>query len=451
MNRIAEVPVDVRLGRVYEHGWQSWSPSAAYPVTATGERPRVRPDVMQTMCWRPGRSGPARGFQGEGLLAVDPGDGTPVRLFAARDGRTGVPSIRALLDGDRLVIEADGSDADGIEADGGVEEIRHTGTIESALAGWADAFAARAGMPAPRAAPTVWCSWYHYFGGVTAGDVIENVAAIADRELPVDVVQIDDGWQAEIGDWLDYSGPFAGLPALAGRIRDAGHRCGVWVAPFLAGERSALARDHPGWLMGDAGWNWHQGLRALDVTHPGAEAYLREVFTRLRELGFDYFKLDFLYAGALDGPRFADVPGLAAYRHGLDVIREATGSGAYLLGCGAPILPSAGLVDAMRVGPDVGLTTQPPSGDMSRPSQRAAATTTIARAWQHGRFWVNDPDCLVARPAMEDREEWARTVERFGGLRASSDRVLDLDEWGLETTRRLLATTPPPSPFKPAG
>jgi len=29
-------------------------------------------------------------------------------------------------------------------------------------------------------------------------------------------------------------------------------------------------------------------------------------------------------------------------------------------------------------------------------------------------------------------------VERFGGLRGSSDRLASLDEWGLETTRRLL-------------
>ncbi|MFI0444005.1 glycoside hydrolase family 36 protein [Actinomadura sp. 6N118] len=438
MNRIAEVPVDADRGRVYEHGWQSWSPSATYPVTATGERPRVRPGIMQTMCWRPGRPGPARGFQGEGLLAVDPGDGSPVRLYAARDGRTEIPSIRAVLHGDRLAIDANGD----------VEEIRHAGTVESALAGWADTFA---WGNVPRRAPTVWCSWYHYFGGVTAADVIENVAAIADRGLPVDVVQIDDGWQAGIGDWLAQSAPFAELPALAARIRDAGHRCGVWVAPFLAGERSMLARDHPEWLMGDAGRNWDQGLRALDVTHPGAEAYLREVFTRLRALGFDYFKVDFLYAGALDGPRCTDIPGPAAYRHGLDVIREAIGPDAYLLGCGAPILPSVGLVDAMRVGPDIGLTVRPPSGDMSRPSQHAAAATTVARAWQHGRFWVNDPDCLVARPAMEEREAWARTVERFGGLRASSDRILDLDAWGLETTRRLLTGPPPPTPFTPTG
>jgi alpha-galactosidase len=35
------------------------------------------------------------------------------------------------------------------------------------------------------------------------------------------------------------------------------------------------------------------------VTHPGAEAYLREVFRTMRELGIDFCKTDFVYAGAV--------------------------------------------------------------------------------------------------------------------------------------------------------
>jgi hypothetical protein len=33
------------------------------------------------------------------------------------------------------------------------------------------------------------------------------------------------------------------------------------------------------------------------------------------------------------------------------------------------------------------------------------------------------------------------------GLRASSDRITALDDWGLATTRRLLSQVPPPTPF----
>lgn len=48
---------------------------------------------------------------------------------------------------------------------------------------------------------------------------------------------------------------------------------------------------------------------------------------------------------------------------------------------------------------------------------------------------------------MERREEWAAHVERYGGLRGSSDRLAYLDDPGLETTRRVLSTVPPPTPF----
>jgi alpha-galactosidase len=101
----------------------------------------------------------------------------------------------------------------------------------------------------------------------------------------------------------------------------------------------------------------------------------------------------------------------------------------------------------MRVSADVAPTYLPWDGDLSQPSVWGASLSTEGRAWQHGRFWVNDPDCIVARPQIERREDWAGVVDHFGGLRASSDRIAALDPWGMETTRRLLTDVPPPVPF----
>lgn len=420
-----ELTVHPDRARVYEHGWQSWSPSTTYPVTATSARPVA--DWRRVGSYRPGEAVPETGFQGEGVLALDPGDGSPVTLWGAA-GTPGspVPSIRATLAGRRLKICSDAA------------VVRLTGpSLSTVLGQFADEYAGQTAPP--RVAPTVWCSWYHYFTEVTEADMVENLAALAEHDLPVDVVQLDDGWQTEVGDWLTLSGRFSSLPELVARIRGEGRRAGIWVAPFLATARSSVVRDHPEWTYADAGQNWGSPLRALDPAHPGVQAYLRQVFESLRGMGFDYFKLDFLYAGAL-----AD---LAAYRSGLELIRDAIGPDAYLLGCGAPILPSVGLFDAMRVSPDVAPHYEPTDGDLSQPGQRAAALSTVGRAWQHGRFWVNDSDCLVARPAVERREEWAAVVERYGGLRSASDRIADLDEWGLQTTRRLLGSAPPPVPF----
>ena len=147
-NSVDEVAVDAGTARVYEHGWQSWSPTHTYPVTETSHRPVRRPS--QIMSYRPGKPAPADGFQGEGLLAVDPGGRGPARLYATTDGQAEVPSIRASFVDDRVMVSADGQ----------VETFTGS-SIGKLLAEWGDTYAARVGMGHLRAAPTAWCSWYH--------------------------------------------------------------------------------------------------------------------------------------------------------------------------------------------------------------------------------------------------------------------------------------------------
>jgi alpha-galactosidase len=425
-----EIPLDPTRALVYEHGRQSWSPTSAYRIDQRPFRPVS--DARRIGNYHPERTAPHEVFWGEGLLAVDPGTGDGVHVFAAPSAAGPIPSVRAEVIADRVVVTAEG----------GVDHVVVEGVdLDRALASWADGFAAGAGVGPLTPPPTAWCSWYHYFQQVTQDDVEENLDAIEGLDLPIDVVQIDDGYQAEIGDWLTLSDRFPSLQDAVDRIRRCGRRAGIWVAPFLLGTRSAVLARHPDWVIGgaDPGHGWDQALAALDVTHPAAEAWLREVFGSLRALGIDYFKIDFVYAGAMDGRRSdPSVTGVEAYRHGLRVIREAIGPDAFLLGCGAPILPSVGLVDAMRVGPDIAHHFEPLDGDLSQPSQRAAAQNSRWRAWQQGRFWVNDADCLVAGRHVEQREAWADVVEGYSGLRSSSDRLRGLDDWGLATTRRLL-------------
>jgi alpha-galactosidase len=384
------------------------------------------------MGYRPGRPPPPSGFQGEGLLALSPGEGAPTLVWSAPEPLDRVPSIRAGVVDGHLAVTADGD----------VVESAYPGEgTEAALGRWAEHWARRLGVGALRSLPAVWCSWYHYFNQVAEPDVLENMRAIDELGLDVGVIQIDDGHQAEIGDWLERSPRFPRpLAELAERVHATGRRAGLWVAPLIASPHSRLATEHPEWVVDGAyaGHNWGVDLRAVDVTHPGAAEWLQQVFRQFREWGFDYFKLDFMYAGALEGRRHGQAAGVAAYREALRLIREAAGPDALLIGSGAPMLPSVGMVDAMRVGPDIALYYEPSDGDMSAPSQLSAVLAGRARAFQQGRFWVNDPDCLLTRPELDRREEWAEHVERFGGLRASSDRLVKLDQWGVETTRRLL-------------
>jgi alpha-galactosidase len=455
MEEIADIPVDPARARIYAEGWQSWSEAGIRAVTDPPP-PVSRPDSLAIDCqYR--RAAPAGVFEGSGVLAVDPGDGSPVRVFGAPPGLPeGVPVIRAALHDRVLSVTADTpnvrqrSSAAHATSDA-AERPPVTDGIPGALAAWADEFA---GGPAVgergvtrRPVPPVWCSWYQYFERATEDDILRNVDAMAGLDLPVEIVQIDDGYQACTGDWLLPSGKYADLPGTIGRIRAAGRRAGIWIAPWLVGLSSRLYADHPDWVVREPGsgspgepvWAGNvvrDDCAALDLTNPDAARYLRDVMETMRGWGVDYFKIDFCYAGAYDGVRHSPVPGVAAYRDGLRLIRAAIGPDALLVGCGAPLLPAVGFVDAMRIGPDIAATYEPAElrSHPTTPSQRNAARNVIARAWQHGRFWVNDPDCLMLRPGVERRADWAAVVRDYGGLRASSDGLDQLDAWGLETT-----------------
>ncbi len=437
MQLVDEFAVQRDTARVFEHGWQSWSPSTTYSLTDRPWRPQN--DRNRLLCYRP-EADPRRDvFWGEGLLAVDPGDETGIRIYSAADAKSSVPSIRAEVFESTIVVAADGritARTDTAATD-----------IDSALARWADGFAIAAGVKRMRRSPSIWCSWYNYFTGVTEADMLENIDAIHRLDLPVDVIQLDDGYQTAHGDWLTPTDRFSSIAGIADRIKATGRRAGIWLAPFLVFPDSELARDHPDWIVGGAtapihaGHNWGRDLLALDTTHPAAMDWIAEVFATMHRWGYDFFKVDFVYAAAIPGGRYDDVPPLHAYRQGMRTIREAIGD-SYLLGCGAPILPSVGLVDAMRVSPDTHLHYEPWDGDRSQPALASAMMTGRGRAFTQGRFWINDPDCLLARPDVERREEWAEHIRRYGGLRGSSDRIADLDEWGLETTRTLLSESP---------
>jgi alpha-galactosidase len=397
-------------GLAYAEGWQTWSPVGLYrPNETTPPAPDERTQLVEL---RPDKPVPDGVIQAEGVLAIAPADG-PARAWFSPEPSREVATLRLAAVRDRLELSADGP----------VEEVSGS-DMKDALAAVGD----RLSIGQVRFIPRGWCSWYFYFKYVTEADVIENAEAARRFALPIEIVQVDDGYEADIGDWLEVRPQFGSLERLADRISTAGMRPGVWIAPFMVSPTSTLAARHPDWLVRDAaaGLHWGKQMRILDVTHPAAAGYLRTVFQTLAGWGFSYYKLDFLYAAA--------IPGLDRYREGMLLIRQAVGADAIILIGGAPLLPSIGLCDAMRIGPDVLPEIPNPQLDLDN-----AVRITRLRSWMNGRLWVNDPDCLVARPEIQDRETWASHLQGYGGLRFSSDRLAALDARGLQLTRRFLA------------
>jgi alpha-galactosidase len=292
--------------------------------------------------------------------------------------------------------------------------------------------------------PVGWSSWYQYFTELKSADVEKNLR-IARGTFPFEVFQIDDGYEADIGDWLTVKDGFGGLPETARLIRDHGYQPGLWTAPFSASESSALFERHPEWMVSDIGLpkfcfrGWKKNIFALDTTNPGVQNWLYETFSELRRIGFDYHKIDFVFSAAMEGVRTRRMTPIQAYRQGLAVIRQAVGKG-FILGCGAPLLPSIGFVDGMRVGEDTA-----PFWDSNRTSLQGvnayhALKNSILRSFMHKKWWLNDPDCLLLRRrdnelTDNEKELYARTAGALDAMIIESDDLELVDAWG----RSLLA------------
>jgi alpha-galactosidase len=187
----------------------------------------------------------------------------------------------------------------------------------------------------PSSVKSGWCSWYYFFTQVQEQDFLANLDTIAraHAELPFQVVQLDDGYQSDVGDWLSINVKFPhGLAWLAEQVKAHGLAPGLWIAPFIVKPTAQLESDHPEWLLKDrrgrpvsSGYNWWQWTHALDVSQPGAQEYVRQVIdTAVHEWGFPYLKLDFLYAAAMPGQRLdPSLTRAQALRQGLELIRQA--------------------------------------------------------------------------------------------------------------------------------
>jgi alpha-galactosidase len=267
---------------------------------------------------------------------------------------------------------------------------------------------------------------------------------LARESFPFAVFQVDDGYENDIGDWLTAKSDFRSLPELGRLISGQGYTAGIWTAPFSASESSDLFQKHADWMVREAGApkvcfrNWGKRIYALDTTRPEVKEWLGEIFSALRGMGFAYFKVDFLFAAAMPGERAHGGTPIQAYRQGLRTIRQAVGDG-FILGCGAPLLPSAGFVEGMRIGEDTAPYWDSKKGAFQGPNAYYALKNSIMRSFLHRRLWLNDPDCLMLRSqdiglTPNERELYALAVGTLDNMVIESDDLALVDDGG----RRLL-------------
>jgi len=454
--------------RFYTNGWQSWSYSAAYgkhdrmrrsklgflqePMVINPSTPlfrqkdRFSSDMFAALADHSSGQGIALGFlsqeQQYGTITADLRDGVRLCAWAACDGvrlETG-----AALQTDWFAIAKIDAHA------------------PQPLNAYLEAAACENEVGEMQAPPAGWCSWYHYYQDINEEKILSNLDQVhrIQNSTPLTLFQIDDGFQAQVGDWLSFSDHFPnGVRPLADAIKKAGLTSGIWLAPFIVHPRSRLAKEHPDWLLRKAngklvraGFVWNSLGLALDLTVPEALAYACEVIrTAVHEWGFTYLKLDFLYAAALPGIyRDRTKTRAQVLRMGMQAIRESAGKDVVLLGCGAPLGSMIGLVDMMRIGADVSGHWKPDYAHLGflfksephMPSARNAIQNTITRAMLHNTWWVNDPDCLLVREdtglSLHEVQTLATAIALTGGSILVSDDMAALSPHRLKILQSLL-------------
>jgi alpha-galactosidase len=441
--------------RIHQTGWQSWSrahPGAPFEANVHSAAPPIRGPLL------PHRRNDSQLEPWMTVLEVDSGPALLLGFTSARN-QLGTIEIAPGFGGGHELIVA--TELDGVALHAGTEiESEPLLIAAGAPADLLDLYArtAAAHMDArpPDRVLTGWCSWYQLYTEVTEADVDRNVASLGAHKdlLPLRLIQLDDGYQRAVGDWLQLLPKFpGGMPSMVERIRQQGYMPGLWLAPFLLSARSQTFTDHPDWVVRDergeplnAIDNWGSPNYALDTTHPAALEWITHVVrTVCDDWGFEYLKLDFVYAAAMRGRRHdRGVTAVQAYRRGLELLRKVAGE-RFVLGCGAPLLPSVGLVDGMRIGSDVAAYWGG-EGNADGPSLRNATRATLARMWMHGRWWANDPDCVVVRATdtqlgLAEVQAWAAVVALSGGMVFVGDDVSRVQPERLELLARLL----PPS------
>ncbi len=260
---------------------------------------------------------------------------------------------------------------------------------------------------------TGWTSWYNYYTKITEYILEANMKSLEEAEIPMDVFQIDDGYFTAVGDWLEPNDSFSGgMNAVAEEIKNHGWTAGLWSAPFITDNSSAIFNEHSGWIMKTpggklqtAGWNpnWTGVFYALDIYNEEFRNYLREVYdTTINDWGYGFLKLDFLYAAGLQ-PRKGKTRCMVM-ADAMDFLLEIT-KGAKILACGVPIAPAMGKCHYCRIGGDIshgwedGLLKT--INYRERVSTAASLGNTSSRYFLNDIAFLNDPDVFILRESKE--------------------------------------------------
>lgn len=284
-----------------------------------------------------------------------------------------------------------------------------------------------------------YTSWYNYFQNINEEVILRDLKALDSR---FNLFQIDDGYEIFVGDWLDIDKKKFpnGLEPIVKEIHSRGFKAGIWLAPFVAEKNSKLFKEHRDWFIKNksgkvitSGGNW-SGHYALDLEKEEVRDYIKKSLEFYMNMGFDFFKLDFLYAAGI--PSFKGKTRCMAQKEAYEFLRAVL-KDKLILGCGANLLNSWGSFDYLRIGPDVSLSFDDvfymKLFHRERPSTKVTIQNTIFRSIYDQRLFANDPDVFLLRDTniqLSEGQKIALTKINalFGSVLMTSDNIAEYDD-----------------------
>lgn len=325
------------------------------------------------------------------------------RMFASLDENPGYTMFKYDYNETTLTIERDCA---GIKYDGEYpifDVFYKIGKENDVFDSWFNAIHIQ-----PRTTQKIYgySSWYNRYQDINEQCILEDLNGCDKVFSQGDLFQVDDGWEPFVGDWLeeDKTKFPNGMKSVVDTIHSKGYRAGLWLAPFVAEEKSSLYQNHQDWFLKVDGNNWKNGSNwsgfySLDFDNPEVQQYLRDVFKRVKdEWGFDLVKLDFLYGVAPFGNEHETRS--AKMKRAMRFLREVCGD-MLILGCGVPVESAFGVVDYCRISCDVSLDWNDKlymrAFHRERTSTKQAIQNIISRRQLNNRAYGSDPDVFFLR------------------------------------------------------
>ncbi len=180
------------------------------------------------------------------------------------------------------------------------ERVRYFGDALGDVREWWEKLYDITPMPTPDSArKPFYSTWYSYHKDLSSQS-IEHECALA-KQLGMDAVILDDGWQtgfvdlggySSTGDWNVCKDKFPDFALHVQKVHDMGLKYLVWFSVPFVGENSEIWNTFKDKTLKR---NVGMGCRVLDPRYPEVRAYLINKYVDFaKKYGIDGFKLDFI-------------------------------------------------------------------------------------------------------------------------------------------------------------